>query len=39
MNVGGIPLAHDDRGLWIIVAVVVTVTALAGWVAFRYRRD
>lgn len=39
MNVGGIPLAQDDRGFWIIVAVVVTFTALAGWIAFRYPRD
>ncbi|MDD2545715.1 MAG: transporter [Burkholderiaceae bacterium] len=39
MNVGGIPLAEDPYGFWIIVAIVLTFTALAGWWAFRRQRD
>lgn len=38
MNVGGIPLAQHEYGFWIVVAIVATVTAIAGWLAFR-RRD
>lgn len=39
MNVGGVPLARDEHGFWIVVAIVVTFTALAGWIAFRQARD
>lgn len=39
MNVGGVPLAQDGHGFWIVVAIVVTFTALAGWIAFRQARD
>jgi zinc transporter len=35
MNVGGIPLSGSDHGFWVIVAIIVTFTALAGWFAFR----
>jgi zinc transporter len=38
MNVGGIPLAQDPHGFYVIVAIIVTFTVLAGWLAFR-RRD
>lgn len=38
MNVGGIPLAQDPRGFYVIVAIILTFTVLAGWLAFR-RRD
>jgi len=38
MNVGGIPLAQDPHGFFVIVAIIVTFTVLAGWLAFR-RRD
>ena len=37
MNVGGVPLATSDRGFWIVVGFVVTITSLAGWLAFRKR--
>lgn len=39
MNVGGIPLAEDPRGFWIIVAIVASFTAVAGWYAFFKQRD
>jgi zinc transporter len=39
MNVGGIPLAQDPGGFWIIVAIIATFTAVAGWFAFLRRRD
>jgi zinc transporter len=35
MNVGGIPLAQHEHGFWIVVGIVVSFTAIAGWVAFR----
>lgn len=38
MNVGGIPLAQSPHGFWAIVALVVTFTVLAGYLAFR-RKD
>ena len=41
MNVGGIPLAQDPHGFYVIVAIIVTFTLLAGWLvgwlAFRKR--
>jgi zinc transporter len=39
MNVGGIPLAQDPHGFWILVALVVSFTALAGRWAFRKGDD
>lgn len=39
MNVGGIPLAQHPGGFWIVVAIVLTFTALAGWIALRKQRD
>ena len=39
MNVGGVPLADAPHGFWIIVAVVVAFTAVAGWLALRSTRD
>lgn len=38
MNVGGVPLAQDAHGFWIVVGVVLTFTAVAGWFAFRRQR-
>ncbi len=35
MNVGGIPFAQNELGFWIIVAIVVSFTIVAGWIAFR----
>ena len=37
MNVGGIPLAQHPHGFLIIVLIVITFTAGAGWFAFRKR--
>jgi len=37
MNVGGIPLAQHSHGFWIVVALVMAFTSLAGWIAFRKR--
>ncbi|MGO4380559.1 transporter [Pseudoduganella sp. RAF53_2] len=39
MNVGGIPLANDKEGFWIIIAIVAVFTAVAGWWAFGKERD
>ncbi len=39
MNVGGVPLAEHPHGFWIIVALVATITAIAGRLAFRSKRD
>jgi len=38
MNVGGIPLAEHKHGFWIVVAIIVTFTAVAAWMAFRKKR-
>ena len=39
MNVGGIPLAQDPDGFWIIAAIIATFTGVAGWFAFFKQRD
>ncbi len=39
MNVGGVPLAQDPAGFWIIVAIVATFTLLAAWIVFFRRRE
>ena len=39
MNVGGIPLATDPEGFWVLVALVATFTLIAGRWAFRKRGD
>ncbi|KQP18729.1 transporter [Pseudorhodoferax sp. Leaf265] len=39
MNVGGVPLAENPHGFWILVAVVIAFTAVAGWLAFRGNND
>ncbi|MDM0016049.1 transporter [Variovorax saccharolyticus] len=38
MNVGGIPLAEHPHGFWIVVAIVISFTAVAAWFAFRNKR-
>lgn len=38
MNVGGVPWSEDRHGFALVVLLVILVTALAAWVAFR-RRD
>lgn len=37
MNVGGIPLAGNRHGFWVMVLIVVCFTAVAGWWGFRRR--
>jgi zinc transporter len=37
MNVGGIPLAENKHGFWLMVGLVVTFTALGGAWLFRWR--
>ena len=39
MNVGGIPLAQNETGFWIIVGIVATFTLVAVWLVFWRRRD
>ena len=39
MNVGGVPLAQHAHGFWIVVAIVLTFTAIAGWAVFGRRAD
>ncbi len=39
MNVGGIPLAENPFGFWIVVAIIATFTAVAGVLALRRKRD
>ncbi len=39
MNVGGIPLAQDERGFWLIVGVVAAFTLPALWLVLKRRRD
>jgi zinc transporter len=38
MNVGGIPLAEDAHGFWMVVGIVLSFTAVAAWLAFRPKR-
>ena len=39
MNVGGVPLAQHQHGFWIVVAIIITFTLVAGWFAFHKKRD
>jgi zinc transporter len=39
MNVGGVPLAQHAHGFWIVVMIVLSFTAIAGWIAFRKQRE
>jgi zinc transporter len=39
MNVGGVPLADDKEGFWIIAAIVAIFTLVAGYWALRKERD
>lgn len=39
MNVGGVPLSQHAHGFWIVVAIVVSFTAIAGWAVFRRQRE
>jgi zinc transporter len=39
MNVGGIPWAQNDKGFWIVVAIILSFTAVAARLAFKKFRD
>ena len=39
MNVGGIPLADHPHGFWVVVALIISITAIAGWIALRRPRE
>ena len=39
MNVGGIPLAEQASGFWIIVATLMVVTALLAYLTLGRQRD
>lgn len=39
MNVGGIPLAENPHGFWIIAAIVASFSTVAGWYAFFKQRE
>jgi zinc transporter len=39
MNVGGIPLADHPQGFWWVVALIVTFTLVAGYIAIRRQRE
>jgi zinc transporter len=39
MNVGGIPFAENRHGFWVMVLLVAGFTGLAGWWAFRRRKE
>lgn len=39
MNVGGVPLSQSPNGFWIVVTIVLSITAVAGWIALRKQRD
>jgi len=39
MNVGGIPLAQDPNGFWVVVGVVAMFTAAGIWLVLRRRWD
>jgi zinc transporter len=35
MNVGGMPLAEDDTGFWLMLGLIASLTGLIGWVLVR----
>ncbi|PTQ90434.1 transporter [Agitococcus lubricus] len=39
MNVGGIPLANNHAGFWLIILLVATLTCIAVWFAFGHKND
>lgn len=39
MNVGGIPMAQEPHGFWVVIAIIAVITGIAGWVAFKKQRD
>jgi zinc transporter len=39
MNVGGVPLANEPHGFFVVVATLVAATGLIAWLAWRRPRD
>jgi zinc transporter len=37
--VGGVPLANHPQGFWWVVALIVTFTLVAGYIAIRRQRE
>jgi zinc transporter len=37
MNVGGIPLAQNGHGFWVVVTLILSITGTAAWWAFNKR--
>jgi zinc transporter len=35
MNVGGIPWNQNDNGFWFVICVIVLLTSVLGWIAFK----
>lgn len=35
MSVGGVPLAQNEQGFWVVAVVVASFAAVAGWLAFQ----
>jgi len=38
MNVGGVPLNQHENGFWIVVGIVVALTAIGTWLVLRRRK-
>ena len=38
MNVGGIPLANDHEGFWVVVAIIAAFTVFAAWYLHRQKK-
>ncbi|SFU52663.1 transporter [Pseudoduganella namucuonensis] len=39
MNVGGVPMAGDPMGFWVVAGIVAAFTAVAGWLVYRKQQD
>jgi zinc transporter len=39
MNVGGVPFNEYPFGFWVVLFIVVCITAVLGWIAFNRTRD
>jgi zinc transporter len=39
MNVGGIPLAQEPHGFWIVVVIIAIFAGIAFWYSFKKQRD
>jgi zinc transporter len=39
MNVGGVPLAENGHGFWIVCGLIATFTTVAAWLLLRLQRN